>query len=323
MKKIILIALIVVIMSACLSAEDGNGGGPAAFLQLNLSARVMGMGGAYFGVSDDASAIFYNPAGLAQIQWNTVTASYRTMDFDRKLGFIGVGLQALEEARIGIGWIHASDGNIEGRDNEGMLTGEELSYNDNAIGITFAKKFGDKFMLGATGAYFVTKVANLTANTINFNLGAMAELDKLNFLGPESFFDVLRVGIVVNNLGGIYRWNTGDYYAPLGGIGVSQDENFRIGVKGGVSALMLDSTLLISADVAKSEEENMRFAAGGEYTLMDALALRAGYGNKRVAFGAGFFKTFVYYRLKFDYAFATGIDGEAGNHLFTVGFEFR
>jgi hypothetical protein len=292
MKKIILIALMIVIMSACLSAEDGKGGGPGAFLQLNLSARVMAMGGAYLGVSDDASAIFYNPAGLAQIQWNTVTASYRTMDFDRKLGFIGVGLQALEEARIGIGWIHASDGNIDGRDLEGELTGEDLSYSDNAIAITFAKKFGDKFLLGATGAYFITKVANLTSNTINFNLGAMAELDKLNFLGPESFFDVLRVGIVVDNLGGIYRWNTGDYYAPLGGIGVSQEENFR-------------------------------FAAGGEYTLMEALALRAGYGNKRVAFGAGFFKTFVYYRLKFDYAFASGIDGEAANHLFTVGFEFR
>jgi hypothetical protein len=323
MKKIILIVAMILIMSACLSADEGKGGGPAAFLQLNLSARVMGMGGAYLGVSDDAAAIFYNPAGLAQIKWNTVTASYRAMDFDRKEGFIGVGLQALEDARIGLGWVHASDGNFDGRDLEGALTGEELSYADNAFAVTFAKKFADMFMVGGTGKYFITKIANLTGNTISFDLGTMLELDKVNFLGPASFFDVVRVGLAVNNLGGVYRWNTGDYYAQFGGTGVSQEENFLIGVRGGASALMLDSTALVSADINKVESQNWRFAVGGEYIVMKALALRAGYGNDRYAFGAGFFKTFVYYRLKFDYAYASGIDGESANHLFTVGFEFR
>jgi len=38
-----------------------------------VGARAMGMGGAYAAVSDDASAVYYNPAGLAQvrrIEWN-------------------------------------------------------------------------------------------------------------------------------------------------------------------------------------------------------------------------------------------------------------
>ncbi|MHB9030753.1 MAG: OmpP1/FadL family transporter [Candidatus Latescibacterota bacterium] len=38
-----------------------------------VGARAMGMGGAYTAVSDDASAIYYNPAGLAQVrrfEWN-------------------------------------------------------------------------------------------------------------------------------------------------------------------------------------------------------------------------------------------------------------
>jgi hypothetical protein len=38
-----------------------------------VGARAMGMGGAYTAVSDDAAAIYYNPAGLAQmrrIEWN-------------------------------------------------------------------------------------------------------------------------------------------------------------------------------------------------------------------------------------------------------------
>lgn len=323
MKKIILVAAIVLIMSACLFADEGKGGGPAAFLQLNLSARVMAMGGAYQGVSDDAAAIFYNPAGLAQIKWNSGVASYRAMDFDRKEGFIGIGFQALQDAAIGLGWVHASDGNFDGRDNEGALTGENLSYADNAFAVTFAKKFGEMFLVGGTGKYYVTKVANLTANTISFDLGTMLELDKLNFLGPESIFDVVRVGAAVNNLGGTYRWNTGDYYAQYGGTGVSQEETFLIGVRGGVSALMMDSTTLVSADLSKVQDQDFRFAIGGEYIVMKTLALRAGYGNNRYSFGAGVFKTFIYYKLKFDYAYASGVDGEAANHLFTIGFDFR
>src|SRR3989338_2738082 len=39
----------------------------ADFLNLPIGARAAGMGGAYTAVSEDASAIYWNPAGLVQI----------------------------------------------------------------------------------------------------------------------------------------------------------------------------------------------------------------------------------------------------------------
>mgnify|MGYP001161985370 CR=1 FL=1 len=324
MKKIIAISILLSLaLSSGALADDGNAGGPAAFLKLGFSARVMGMGGTYLAISDDATGMFYNPAGLAQLKWNSASASYRHMDFDRKFGYVAFGVQALEEATIAGGWIHASDGNFEGRDNEGALTGEELSYSDNTVALSFAKKFGEIFMVGATGKYFISKVADITSNTVSFDLGAMAVLDKLNFFQPDAFFDLVRIGVVVENMGGTHRFNTGDYWSRFGEVGVAQDEDLLLGFKGGVSALAFDSTTLVSVDVRKIEDHDIKFFAGGEYVFNRLFALRAGYADNRVAFGGGISKTFVYYRFKLDYAFAAPVDGEAPDHLFTIGFEFR
>lgn len=47
-----------------------------------MGARAMGMGTAFVAVADDASAMFYNPAGLTQIGWGSVSAglSYDAYD---------------------------------------------------------------------------------------------------------------------------------------------------------------------------------------------------------------------------------------------------
>ena len=104
---------------------------------------------------------------------------------------------------------------------------------------------------------------------------------------------------------------------------MAQDEDLPLGVKGGVSALAFDSTTLVSVDVRKIENLGLKFYAGAEYVFNRMFALRAGYADNRLAFGGGISKTFVYYRFRLDYAFASPVDGEAPDHLFTVGFEFR
>jgi long-subunit fatty acid transport protein len=57
---IVSIALLAVAVGAQEERVIGNFGG--------LGVRAMGMGGAYAGVADDFTAVFWNPAGLAQIQ---------------------------------------------------------------------------------------------------------------------------------------------------------------------------------------------------------------------------------------------------------------
>lgn len=63
-----LICIILIIGFACL--------GEAAFENVNIGARPMGMGGAYSAIADDTTAIFWNPAGLAKASNRQVGLSY-------------------------------------------------------------------------------------------------------------------------------------------------------------------------------------------------------------------------------------------------------
>lgn len=82
----------------------------ASFDDLDVSPRARSMGGAFYSHSDDAYAIFYNPAGLRLAQ-NNLKASYSrlfnndfqvlntigmSMELPRKWGTVGIGLQSFD-----------------------------------------------------------------------------------------------------------------------------------------------------------------------------------------------------------------------------------
>ncbi len=54
-------ALILAISGAAYAAQDEDPVGTAAMLDIGMSARAMGMGGAHIAVADDAAVIYYNP----------------------------------------------------------------------------------------------------------------------------------------------------------------------------------------------------------------------------------------------------------------------
>src|SRR4030065_1095672 len=71
MKKFKIIFLSLAILTLPVSwawgkAKTGTAG--AKFLQIGISAGAVAMGEAFLGIADDASAIYYNPAGLTWVQ---------------------------------------------------------------------------------------------------------------------------------------------------------------------------------------------------------------------------------------------------------------
>src|SRR5271155_3166064 len=54
-------------------SSSANGTTAAEFLQLGVGARALTMGQAYTAVADDASALYWNPADMTQIQNHSVT----------------------------------------------------------------------------------------------------------------------------------------------------------------------------------------------------------------------------------------------------------
>ncbi|HHM23673.1 MAG TPA: hypothetical protein ENJ23_01370, partial [Bacteroidetes bacterium] len=77
---------------------------PAAFVDIGYGARPMGMGGAFTALSDDAHAIFWNPAGLAGLSRSELTLMhtkqlglipYTMLAYAGRLGTWGAGLGVL------------------------------------------------------------------------------------------------------------------------------------------------------------------------------------------------------------------------------------
>ena len=56
------------------------------FLKLGVGARALGMGGAFAGLADDASAAYWNPAGLAYLKTNQFMPTH-SEEFGGILGY--------------------------------------------------------------------------------------------------------------------------------------------------------------------------------------------------------------------------------------------
>ena len=69
--KFIEIAILIVFLISAVNTEslgvEYNAGVESIF-SYGAGARAMGMGGAFVAIADDASAVYYNPAGISQLE---------------------------------------------------------------------------------------------------------------------------------------------------------------------------------------------------------------------------------------------------------------
>ena len=75
MKLTFTILILILIISLFAQSDDAGTSG-FTFLKMNFSARARAMGNAYTGLSNDASAVFYNPAGMIQITSSQASNTY-------------------------------------------------------------------------------------------------------------------------------------------------------------------------------------------------------------------------------------------------------
>src|ERR1035438_1639114 len=85
-------ALLFVLLSLLLSPlssvhAQATGGQPGEFMSYGAGARSLAMGAAFVGVADDASATYWNPAGLSQITRKELTLMRATLFADTTYDF--------------------------------------------------------------------------------------------------------------------------------------------------------------------------------------------------------------------------------------------
>lgn len=307
--------LCMMVLLASTAWGEGEGGQPGVFKTMALGGRASAMGGAFTAIAEGGVAAIYNPAGIAQTRKHIIAFSYRAMHLDRRLGYANFQMPAKEMAAFSLTWIHAGTSPLQERDNQGNILADlETTYSENLIGATFAKQLGKSLSIGGKAYYVQNTISNINAYTVGADFGGLYKLDLRN-TSIKDIFPLLRMGMVIENLGATYKWTTTNYWQTRGAErGATYEEKFPINYRAGV-ALEKPNSYIVSADFEVNSESQSKFRIGGEYSYRRMLFLRAGLDDGHPTFGTGFFKRFTSFALTIDMSYLTDRVGEGDDIL--------
>ena len=259
------------------------GVGTGTFLQIPVGARATALGGAFSAISDDPTALFWNPAGITQTKGIGVTAAYTAMFGGMSHNFAGVTLPVGETNKLGVSLLNLTSGDIPVTDlfnQEG--TGGFYSATDLAIGVTFAGQLTDQFSYGATGKVVSMSLADVSATGVAFDFGTMYDP---GFLGLRLAFAVSNLSAPVKYSGpglverGQIDQETGnrDADVEITTNSVSLPLVFRAGLSSNLREENEDHDLIAVTEFNTTSNAPEHFILGAEYAWKDLLMARVAY----------------------------------------------
>lgn len=302
------IVLLLVPQLAWAQAKVGTAG--AQFLELGVSARAIGMGDAFLAISDDASAVYYNPAGLTQVTERQVMFTHVSYVADINYDFAGLAYPTVKFGGVwGVGFYALNPGDMyvthyeSNTDNYSI--GQTFTARDYALSLSYARSLTDRFSVGMT-----FKLIDELLDTERAIVWA-ADVGTLYDTGFRGF----KVAMVVSNFGPDLKFIEEDCPLPM---------NFKFG---GVLDIFRDEnhSTTFSVEGSHPNDNVEKFNVGLEYWFKDMFSLRLGdyleYDVGRISAGCGLRLALSERQLQFDYGYHD-MGLLEGFHRFSVGLSF-
>lgn len=250
------------------SAADATAAGE--FLQLGVGARAVAMGGAFSAVADDATALYWNPAGLSRIPSSEATFMHAPYIASSYFDYAAYVHNFGRAGAVGVGSQYFSAGGLTQTDQTGTIIGTANPY-DLAASAGYSHDIPGSVPVfgggsaGLAAAFIQSKILD-TAQTEAVNLGFLSRPYRYRYYGHSE----LRWAFVASNLG-----------PPLnyGDLPESLPTTLTAG-----AALRLPWGELVSLDLNAPQDGRPYPAVGTEYPLAIKddwrMALRAGYDSE-------------------------------------------
>ncbi len=258
-QKLLFALLVLILTSHQVNAAINSNAGTSAFpfLKIDASARAVAMGGAFTGLANDESALYYNPAGIAQFETKRFIASYHNYFVDMQSGFLGfIKPLAQEKYFLGLHVTYLNYGKFIETDNAGNELGD-FSGSDLVVAGSFAFRKGYSWKFGATTKLIYEKIHDYSATGLAFDFGVKYSSDR----------EYYNAGLMVQNLG-FQMTALGD-----------EKEKLPLTIRAGGSARLKGLPLLLTSDVIFPTDNDVALAFGGEYSQWKPFYVRAGWNT--------------------------------------------
>jgi len=256
----------------------------ADFLQVDVGARAMAMGGAFVAMADDASALYWNPAGLAGMRGSEFIATHTEWLGDLKFDYLGIALNfGGGVAGISVTYLSVPDMVVRTLDRQ-QGTGETFSAADMALGLSYGRAVTDRFSIGVTGKYIQQRVWHSQATAFALDIGTTFRTD---FIGG------LTIGATIYNFGTDMKLNGRDLRTFVDPDPTALGNNSRIPVnyeldsfslplnfQFGITSTLVNTRmnrLTFNLDALHPNANKESLNVGGEYGFQERVFLRAGF----------------------------------------------
>ena len=263
-KKVLNIFILFSLLTGgllCLGNEitwAGVGTTGYTFLTLPVGARPVSMGEAFVAISDDSNALFWNPAGLVQVQKPEVNMTHLAWleEISQENFYAVIPLRQAGTVGCGLNYLHTQLlANRDNRDAE-----NSFYFSDLALTLSYAKNL-DKRMLGGVSLKFINEaisVDSLSSLAAAVDLGLIARLN-----------NDLSFGCSIQNIG-------------LGLSGLKgNNEQLPLTLRGGLGYWSSTSALVLALDIEKPINDDFYLHTGAEFNqqgiLGGILSERIGY----------------------------------------------
>jgi tetratricopeptide (TPR) repeat protein len=227
------------------------GGQVNEFMSYGAGARSLGMGGAFTAVADDASAGYWNPAGLSQLTRKELTLMKASLFADTTYDFYsfvkpskkGGSAWALSMTKLtsaGFEKVNAKVDNANQIFTE-VTTDGTFAVEESAMTWSYGRKVVDRVAIGTSLNKITRAVDTSSDGAMAADLGALIDTKD----GRR------RIGMTIRNV-----------YAKISG---DTEDTMPLVFRFGVSDQFFKKRLLLSFDLDKNIHANMGFHMGGEF----------------------------------------------------------
>jgi long-subunit fatty acid transport protein len=287
----------------------------AEFLKIGVGSRASAMGDAFVAVANDASALYWNPAGLVQFKDDQLLFSHNMWVVDINHDFVGAVYHMDETNAFGVSFTALSMQDMPvTTEFQPFGTGDYFGFGDIALAVTYSRKMTEQFSFGGTVRYIEETLDKLKMR------GVMIDLGTYYWTG----LGTTRFAVAVTNFGN--QLAPDGQVVLIGKRSISQWQAFspptvfRIGFA--FEPYQDDiNKLTASIQLNHPNDNSENLSTGLEYSWKNTFYLRGGYkfnvDEQNYSFGAGVYVPVSIANVTVDYSYSNFVSlGTA--HRFSI-----